>query len=193
MKPGVESGGDRLAAAVRTVQDGRWFYPILALTSAACIFAIFDFGSPKSTLESREILPSLTLRLAGSPPPSATAPGASPVSPDDAARGQSDAAGAAESESELQKYLARVRAMVERQKRYPPREKNAGRQGLVTVQVDIDRSGTLQAAKLVGRSPHEGFNDAALRAVRGAAPFPEVPAKIAQDLVTFRIRLNFRL
>ncbi len=195
MKQGVESANHRWFAVVAAAQDGRGFYPILLLISVVCMLALTDFGgSASQRKDSLEILPSVKLRLqADSPPPASAAIGDSEAHPDRPTSGSSDAAGTAEAESELEKYLARVRAMVARKKRYPPREKNAGKQGVVTVQVMIDGSGVLQSAALVGASPHDGLNDAALRAVHSAAPFPEIPAQVGKNQVTFRLRLNFRL
>lgn len=84
----------------------------------------------------------------------------------------------------LRRYLAELKKAVKNRLVYPPEAKQAGQTGAPEVTFAIAADGQLQAGSLVvARS--SGFpllDEAALRAVRAAAPFPPPPYPMAPKL-----------
>jgi len=66
--------------------------------------------------------------------------------------------------------------------RYPAEAQDLELTGRVVVQVTIDRSGRLLAARIAGSCPHRLLCDDGLRTVRASAPFPALPADLGDSL-----------
>ena len=95
----------------------------------------------------------------------------------------------------LSRYLARVRRAVQRSRRYPYMAKRMGLEGLVTVRVTIDARGRSVGVHVMGGRAPQALREAALSAVRSAAPFPVLPAVLGTRLeavVPIRFQLAAR-
>lgn len=177
------------------VQSGRLFYittviPLLTLVPALFALALvapdtIPLTAPAQTLRfqfdfsqnTTEIVAPPTLDSnAGESPSPPTAPGAQQADPD-----------------LLNDYLVGVMGLVDRAKRYPRRERSEQIEGDVTIRMKLDRQGKLMGVQIVQPSPNEGFNRAALAAVRRAAPFPAMPKGVDRERVQLRLRLRFQL
>lgn len=66
--------------------------------------------------------------------------------------------------------------------RYPAEARDLELTGRVVVQVTVDRSGRLLAARIAGSCPHRLLCDDGLRTVRASAPFPALPADLGDSL-----------
>jgi len=66
--------------------------------------------------------------------------------------------------------------------RYPAEARDLELTGRVIVQVTVDRSGRLLAARIAGSCPHRLLCDDGLRTVRASAPFPALPADLGESL-----------
>ena len=66
--------------------------------------------------------------------------------------------------------------------RYPAEARDLELTGRVVVQVTVDRSGRLLAARIAGSCPHRLLCDDGLRTVRASAPFPALPADLGESL-----------
>jgi protein TonB len=73
------------------------------------------------------------------------------------------------------RYSGRVRSKVQRHFRYPKSADRAGVKGTVTVSFTVSSSGGVSGVRIVQGSGSPVLDEAALNAVRKAAPFPEIP------------------
>ncbi|SEL95589.1 outer membrane transport energization protein TonB [Roseivivax marinus] len=85
-------------------------------------------------------------------------------------------------------YGARIRATLERRKRYPGDARGAS--GTVTVRIVVSRSGQLLGASLISSSGSAPLDRAAIQAVRGAR-FPAAPDGLRDSQFSFSLPINF--
>jgi protein TonB len=92
-------------------------------------------------------------------------------------------------------YDATLRSWLERFKRYPSAAKRRGQQGIIHLQVTIDRQGKLITYKLLSHSPYRLLNKAVEKMIVRATPLPPVPKGMAihQDELTLVIPVSFLL
>ncbi|MFP2927548.1 energy transducer TonB [Pyxidicoccus sp. 3LG] len=76
--------------------------------------------------------------------------------------------------------------------RYPHQAAMAGIEGKLVVQISVDARGRLLGLKVLGYCPHYVLCDAAMQAVRDAAPFPPPPPELG-GRVTVELPFNFYL
>lgn len=76
---------------------------------------------------------------------------------------------------------------------YPNRAAEKNQQGTVRIAVIINRSGELLDTVTTQESKYRLLNQAALKAVKKAAPFPELPAEIKSDSFELNLPITFRL
>lgn len=84
-------------------------------------------------------------------------------------------------------YEAEVLAWINRHKRYPRDAIVARQEGIVGIAVELDRWGRLLRVELLNSSGHHSLDQAALRQVRAAAPYPR---PVDADWNRKRIELN---
>lgn len=84
-------------------------------------------------------------------------------------------------------YEAEVLAWINRHKRYPHHAIQARLEGVVGIAVELDNWGRLLRVELLNSSGHQGLDQAALRQVRAAAPYPR---PVDADWNRKRIELN---
>lgn len=100
---------------------------------------------------------------------------------------------AAERNSLMSRWGGRIRAQVERHKRYPDALRARRASGTVTVTLSVARDGRLLDVSVARGSGHAELDAAALRAVRQAGPFPAAPAALNQARMRFSLPVNFKL
>ena len=88
---------------------------------------------------------------------------------------------------DLSSYSAAVRARVARNK-----PGGLGSVGTAVVNFTVSRSGALGVARIARSSGNAKLDAAALAAVRGAAPFPAIPAASGKSQLAFSIPFSFR-
>jgi TonB family protein len=76
---------------------------------------------------------------------------------------------------------------------YPKSAREGGLQGDVRVAYFIRRTGELRDVRLESSSGNRTLDEAALNAVRMAAPFPPLPEEIKADQVKIVMPVHFRL
>ena len=84
---------------------------------------------------------------------------------------------------------AAIRARVERRKSYPADARGAS--GAVTVRLTVSGGGALVGVALAASSGNAALDQAALRAVQAAAPFPAAPAELPQGNQSFTLRMRY--
>jgi TonB family protein len=180
---------------VRWIQSGRLLYVTTVLPFLTLMPALFILS-----WTARDTIPVVSdaqttrfeFSLTKNAPQSRSAP--TPDSSAGKTRTAAAATGGARAEPDLlNDYLVGVMGLVDRAKRYPRRERSEQIEGDVVVRMRLDRSGALLAVEIVGPSSREGFNRAALDAVRRAAPFPSMPEGVQRERVGLRLKLRFRL
>lgn len=90
-------------------------------------------------------------------------------------------------------YAGMVRMKIESHKQYPAAARNRQFQGRVRVGFVINTDGSLRDAALIESSRHEILNQAALAAIRDAAPFPRPPRNLFSGPVSMEIIIVFEL
>lgn len=77
--------------------------------------------------------------------------------------------------------------------RYPNKAVARGHEGTVQVELVIDRQGKVVRATEIEATPHESLNKATMKAIYKAQPYPQPPAEIPGDTLTFRLPISFRI
>ncbi|MBT9554942.1 MAG: energy transducer TonB [Myxococcales bacterium] len=91
------------------------------------------------------------------------------------------------------KYTRRIRDAVARVKSYPAEAEADGLEGTVTLELTIDRAGTITAVEVGRTSGHTVLDEAALRSVRKLGRLPAPPAELEwQEERKVRIPVTFR-
>ena len=90
-------------------------------------------------------------------------------------------------------YTPLVVAQIYKAIRYPNRAADKNQQGTVRIGVTIARSGKLLSAVTTQESEYRLLNQAAIKAVKKAAPFPELPEEMQADRFEINLPITFRL
>lgn len=90
-------------------------------------------------------------------------------------------------------YFDMVRMKIESSKKYPAGAREKGREGQVLVRFVITMDGQISSLEIVKSANHADLDQAALKAVRNAAPFPRPLAGLFKDKVRVEIAILFEL
>lgn len=138
------------------------------------------------------------------PAPKAEKPAAkaAPAAPAQAAKGSGGGASAGQSgaakaatlskgqvQSLRAEWGARIRARIERKKRYPTGA--GGAKGRVTVQLSVGRDGSLRGLGIAQSSGNAALDQAALDAVKRAGTFPAAPKGLSDASYSFALPMSF--
>lgn len=90
-------------------------------------------------------------------------------------------------------YQARLRAWLERHKRYPRQARRRREQGVVVLRFVADRAGAVLDLEVETSSGHPLLDDAALDMVRRAQPLPEMPPGMPESRAEHLLPVRFAL
>lgn len=90
--------------------------------------------------------------------------------------------------TELNRYLARVRAAIEQR----ARSQRGGQRRVVVVRFSFSRAGALSGVSIAKSSGDAGLDQAALAAVKRASPFPAAPASLDQASFAATLPIRFQ-
>jgi len=90
-------------------------------------------------------------------------------------------------------YFDLVRMKIESRKQYPPEAREKQVQGRVLVRFVITNDGHLSSLEIVKSSRHDVLDQAALAAVRNAAPFPRPPTDMFKEQLRVELTILFEL
>jgi len=107
-------------------------------------------------------------------------------------RGSGASSGNGRGGDRMKDYLATLRARIERSKRYPLLARRQGVEGRVAVAFEVTATGQVRHLRLADGT-HPLLGQAALSAIEGAAPFPQLPADLAAPPLQVEIALRFSL
>jgi protein TonB len=94
----------------------------------------------------------------------------------------------------LRDFLKIVSRKIERSKRYPRWAMDTGLEGRVVIRFTILQDGTLcEEILLVSSSGTEILDNAAISAVRNAAPFPTLPEELSREWLQVELPMSFHL
>jgi protein TonB len=90
-------------------------------------------------------------------------------------------------------YLQMVRLRIERHKQYPQQARAAFREGRVVLSFTITTDGGVQSLEVRKSSNTKVLDEAALQAVRSAAPFPAPPRHLFKGDIPLELAIVFEL
>ena len=90
-------------------------------------------------------------------------------------------------------YLEMVRLRIENEKRYPEEARSSRIEGSVVVGFVITPDGNIKTVEIVKRSRSPYLDEAAITAVKSAAPFPKPPERLFQGEVSLNVTVVFEL
>jgi protein TonB len=90
-------------------------------------------------------------------------------------------------------YIEKIIARIERKKSYPLRARELKMEGVVIIGMKISRNGMLSGVRIIKSSKIQMLDDAALNAVKNAAPFDKFPPLIDNDSLSIETPIEFEL
>jgi len=96
-------------------------------------------------------------------------------------------------EAILRVWQAGIKAEIEAQKQYPAIAERLGHTGSVKFRFSLDAGGGLLSLSVKSSSGWEELDEAALDAVRAAAPFASIPQELGREELALSMTLRFKL
>jgi TonB family protein len=93
----------------------------------------------------------------------------------------------------LSGYAGKIKSAIVRRKDYPAVAERLGHEGAVKVGFTVDANGELGVVSIKSSSGYDELDDAAMAAVRAAAPFDPIPPEAQKEQLSLSITLNFNL
>jgi len=90
-------------------------------------------------------------------------------------------------------YFDMVRFRIERFKKYPSTAKAQQIEGVAILRFVIEPNGNAGSVKIIKSSKNRSLDQAAIRAVTDASPFPKIPKKLSTEPVLIEVRILFEL
>jgi protein TonB len=90
-------------------------------------------------------------------------------------------------------YFEMLNLRIHSVKKYPESARSRHIQGRVKVKFVLLADGSLKDVQVVKSSRHRNLDEAAVNAVKKAAPFPKPPASLFKTPVTFQVHILFEL
>ncbi|MFA6449789.1 MAG: TonB family protein [bacterium] len=90
-------------------------------------------------------------------------------------------------------YARAVRERIESLKEYPQGARRRGQEGVASVQFTLNRNGSVSGVSIAKTSGYDSLDNAALDAVRKAAPFQPIPKELDRDEFALRVSIVFKL
>lgn len=90
-------------------------------------------------------------------------------------------------------FSSSVWGKIAQAKYYPSLARKREWEGKPIVEFKLARNGDLLSSAITLTSPHNILNDAALDAIKNAAPYPEIPETLKMDSIRFKLPISFIL
>lgn len=90
-------------------------------------------------------------------------------------------------------YLEIVKLKIEKNKKYPEDAKSSHVEGVVSLKFTITPDGNIKNSEIAKSSRNKILDEAAMKALKDAAPFPKPPVKFFKGEVPLQISINFEL
>lgn len=92
-----------------------------------------------------------------------------------------------------QSYIAHVRWLLEKNKKFPVLAKKQGHFGTVQIQFTVAADGVIQHSKIAQSTDYDSLNQAALQILKSIQKFDPFPAEIQKTEWTFILPIEFKL
>ena len=117
---------------------------------------------------------------------------------DTSAQNRSDLQGTGQSQGQqnqalLYRYSLDVAKRINKVKKYPQRARKKGWEGTVEIRLYITSDGTLEKAEVTTPSKYNTLDNAALKAIQKAQPFPEFYEGLPRETIIINIPIQFTL
>jgi protein TonB len=97
-------------------------------------------------------------------------------------------------EAALDRYIAVIHGLIDRNKEYPYQARRQDQEGSVQIRFTLSRRGFLAGDPVMEkRSRYRLLNESALEAVKNAAPYPPFPDEIPEEEMSFQVVVSFSL
>ncbi|GJL78912.1 MAG: hypothetical protein NPINA01_19010 [Nitrospinaceae bacterium] len=93
----------------------------------------------------------------------------------------------------LQGYLSTLQRLIASAKKYPESARQSGQEGKVTVQFTVMKNGNVKNIKLLSKTNYPDLDDEAIKAVKRAAPFSNLPREIDKPFLKIVLPFKFQL
>jgi len=93
----------------------------------------------------------------------------------------------------LAAYLATVRSLLEKHKRYPGEARRQWQQGVVVLSFTIGSNGEIAHSKVARSSGHQSLDEAARETLTRLSRFPPLPPQLNRSHLAIEVPLAFRL
>ena len=90
-------------------------------------------------------------------------------------------------------YFEMINLRIHSAKQYPESVKSRHIEGRVKVQFTLQADGSIMRIKVIKSSRHQKLDEAAVEAIKNAAPFPNPPAFLFQPPITLKVNILFEL
>ncbi|NQY27450.1 MAG: energy transducer TonB [Piscirickettsiaceae bacterium] len=128
-----------------------------------------------------------------SPQPNSATSAPKSASPKQITTGRSDALSTGGSVAAKQSYFSIIAARLTKHKRYPSQARRRNQEGVVTLFFIVNRDGKVLESRISRSSGYKKLDDAVLRMLRKAAPFPSFSDDMEQAQLSINIPIEFKL
>lgn len=90
-------------------------------------------------------------------------------------------------------YLLKIKAHIEKHKKYPKRAKRLKQQGKVMLSFTVLENGAIQDAKIIGKSPYKRLNTAALKILHTINQFDPIPKELNKNSWQLNVPINYSI
>ncbi|MCB1214965.1 MAG: energy transducer TonB [Deltaproteobacteria bacterium] len=97
------------------------------------------------------------------------------------------------SEEAIKKYLNKVIIKLERNKYYPRLAQENEEEGVLNLEITLDRSGNVKSYRFIKTTNYQRLNQAAEKTLKKAGSFGPLPASYAGDTLNLQVPIRFRL
>jgi len=109
------------------------------------------------------------------------------------AKSDADDAEKAEQAKLLRRYRSSVMKLTYLNTQYPKRAMDNKQEGLVVIELTLDRKGKVQNVEMKQETQYRSLNRAAKTAVNKSGPYPEAPKELKGDKIVLELPFNFKL
>ncbi|PCJ33046.1 MAG: energy transducer TonB [Gammaproteobacteria bacterium] len=115
------------------------------------------------------------------------------ASPKKRTTGRSDALSTGGSAAAERSYYSELAARLAKHKRYPSRARKRNQEGVVTLFFIVNREGKVLESRISKSSGHKRLDEAVLKMLRKASPFPPFSEDMQQQQLSINIPIEFKL
>lgn len=90
-------------------------------------------------------------------------------------------------------YLAKIRSIIEKKKKYPRAAKRMKQEGVVSVHFTISKNGQIKQLRLAKKCPYAKLNKAAMHILKKIGSFPPIPHHMDKSYLSLTIPIRYQI